>query len=69
MRRFAFALLLLITAVLPLGCTGDGVAYSHRERQENFRRSWDMDQRMLNDDLDYLMLRDQPSHLSRWSVD
>lgn len=69
MRRFAFALLLLFTAVLPPGCTGDGVAYTQRERQENFRRSWDMDQRMLNDDLDYLMLRDQPSRLSRWSVE
>jgi len=69
MRRFAFALLLLVTVVLPIGCTGDGVAYSHREREENWRRSMEMDQRMLNDDLDFFFLRDEPSHLSRWSID
>jgi hypothetical protein len=69
MRRCAFALLLVATVVLPIGCTGDGVAYTHRERQENYRRSWDMDQRMLNDDLDFFMLRDQPSRLSRWSIE
>jgi hypothetical protein len=69
MRRFAFALLLVATVVLPIGCTGDGVAFTHRDRQENYRRSVEMDQRMLNDDLDFLMLREQPTRLSRWAIE
>ena len=69
MRRCAYALLLVVTVVLPIGCTGDGVAYSRRERQEAYRRSLEMDQRMMNDDIDFLMLRDQPSRLSRWSIE
>ena len=69
MRRYAFALLLVATVFLPIGCTGDGVAYTAREREEMHRRIRESDQRQLNDDLDYLFLEDQPTRLSRWSVE
>jgi hypothetical protein len=70
MRRYVFALLLVIVGVLPIGCAcGDGVAYSARERAEIHHRVHEMDCRMLNDDLDYLFLEEQPSRLSRWPIE
>lgn len=69
MRRCVMALLLLVTVVLPIGCSGDGVAYTRRERQERNRRIREIDQRQLNDDLDLLLLQDQPTRLSRWAIE
>lgn len=69
MRRCAFVLLLLVMAALPFGCSGDGVAYTGREYREIGRRTNEMDQKMLIDDLHYLNLDEQPSHLSRWSIE
>lgn len=69
MRRYVMALVLLAVAVLPLGCSGDGMAYSAREYRDIGRRVRDIDQRQLVDDWHYFMLDDQPSRMSRWAVE
>lgn len=69
MRRCAMALVLLASLVLPLGCSGDGVAYTAREYREIGRRSREMDQKQLIDDLHELNLDNENSRLSRWAIE
>ncbi|GMV96896.1 MAG: hypothetical protein HRF43_00255 [Phycisphaerae bacterium] len=69
MRRYVSAVVLLAVAVLPLGCSGDGVAYSAQEYRSIGRRVEDMDRRQLIDDWHYFMLDEQPSRMSRWAVE
>ncbi len=68
MRRYAFAFLTVLTAILAVGCSGDGMAYSGREYREISRRAWDVDQKQLIDDLHYLNLDEQSSRMSLWTV-
>ncbi len=68
MKRCVLALLIASAAILAAGC-GDGVAYTRQERAEMRRKVWEMDRRQLTDDLDYLFLDEQPTRLSRWSIE
>ncbi|GMU21241.1 MAG: hypothetical protein AMXMBFR13_13340 [Phycisphaerae bacterium] len=68
MKRLMLAASLLIGTVLPLGC-GDGMAYTRRERQVIHERIREIDRRQLVDDIDYLLLQEQPTRLSRWAIE
>ncbi len=57
----------LLIALQP-GCTTDGVAYDGNQRMQNFKEQAEMDARMLNDDIDLLLLNERPSRLSRFRV-
>ena len=68
MRRWTLLTLLGLTALLQLGCGGDGVAYTRRERIHRMQRTMEWDSKQYADDVDLFWLNDQNLRLSRWSI-
>jgi hypothetical protein len=69
------ATLLLLTSLTAVGCTqarpgewGWTPAYTAEENGHIINRNWDYEGKQLVDDIDYVMLWDQPSHLTIWNV-
>lgn len=51
-----------------LGC-GDGVTTTRAERAERHKRTFEMDWKQLNDDIDAFLLLDRPSRLTWANVE
>ena len=77
MKRLAALVLLSGAMLLSTGCVqarlgrnefGDTPAYSFRERADQIARNWDMEGKMIQDDIDHLLLLRPVSQLSIWKV-
>jgi len=68
MRRWILLVLLGVTALLQVGCGGDGIAYTRGERIHRMKRTLEWDTRQYADDVDLFWLNDQNLRLSKWSI-
>ena len=66
MRIFVLFGLLAGAALTSGGC--ETVAYSSAERAALIGRTWDIERRQINDDIDSALLLRPPSQLSIWHV-
>ena len=60
------ALVLVACAALVASQGGCSQTQSYEEREHIWARTTEMDLRQLVEDIDYLMLMDRPTRLSRW---
>ncbi len=68
MRRWILLALLGLTALLQVGCGGDGVGYTTRERMHRMKRTMEWDAKEYADDVDLFWMNDQNLRLSKWSI-
>jgi hypothetical protein len=68
MKRILMGLIVLASLCLVCGC-GGGIADDGRERQERWNRIFANDAKQFNDDVDAVLLMDQPGRLSWWRVE
>jgi len=68
MRVFAIALYLAALTLVfgMLGCAS--LTHSAAERAHQAQRVTDYDVMLFNEDLDYFLLQDRPSRLSKWII-
>ena len=69
MRRWAIRAAILAAAVLQMGCGGDGMAYSRRERMRRAERVFRHDMKQYADDVDLFWLNDQQLRTTKWSIE
>jgi hypothetical protein len=65
-KKLALLSVALIGVVSSTGC--ETPAYSARERNQMIARNWDMEWKMITDDIDYIMLFRPMSSLTRWNI-
>ena len=68
MLRWISLALLGVTVLLLVGCGGDGVAYTRRERIHRMKRTMEWDAKQYADDVDLFWMNDQNLRLSKWSI-
>jgi hypothetical protein len=66
MKKFALALVGLAALFANSGC--NTVAYSAKERGQMIARNWDLEYRMIQDDIDMVLLLRPVSSLTTWHV-
>ena len=72
MRKFAL-LCVLAGSAMAVGCArpneiGWTPAYTAEERGQQIARNWDMEGKMMQDDIDHLLLLRPMSGLSAWEI-
>lgn len=68
MKRFSLlgcAVLMLATFAMA-GCSSNTLTMNAHERSNVHKKVYMRDRRALNEDVDWLLLQDRPSRLSRW---
>ena len=69
MEKIKNVSLLCLTALVAVAATGCATpAYSSKERGQQIARNWDMEWKMLQDDVDQALLLRPMSTLSRWNI-
>ncbi len=67
MRRWLVLVVMAVSSLMLVGC-GDGVARSKEDRFKAIQRGLELNARMMNDDIDLLILNTRPSRLSRYNL-
>jgi len=65
-RIIGLTLLGCVWAVLIASLAGCSQTKSYREREHTWARAVETDMKQLVEDIDYLLLMDRPTRLSRW---
>jgi hypothetical protein len=65
-KKFALLSLGLLAVVAATGCSTPG--YSAKERGQQIARNWDMEGKMMVDDVDDALLLRPMTGLSRWNI-
>jgi hypothetical protein len=65
-KKFALVSLSLVAIAAATGC--ETPAYSAKERGQQIARNWNMEGKMLTDDVDNALLLRPMTTLSRWNI-
>lgn len=77
MSKTTLAIVAAFSAIMAGGCMDSRIgkvdpfalpAHSGRERGESIARNWEMEWKMLNDDVDHILLLRPVSRLSVWNM-
>lgn len=66
MKKLSLMTCVSLIGLLLGGCSG--VAYNHQERMNEVARAWDLESRMIVDDVDMILMIRPVSQLSMWHI-